>query len=89
MGAICPLSISDRVDEIVRISRNAEAGFSASLWTVPRASYRFAVDFSDSTFTALNLAPEEPLSWGRMLVLALVLTLAAASAGILAGGLLL
>jgi len=43
------------------------------------------VDFSDSTFAALNLVHEEPLSWGRMLVLALVLTLAAASAGILAG----
>jgi hypothetical protein len=49
--------------------------------------YRSGVDFSDSTFAALNL-PEEPLDWGRMLVLALVLTLAAASAGILAGGLL-
>ena len=45
------------------------------------------MDFSDSTFAALNL-PEEPLHWGPMLVLALVLTLAAASAGILAGGLL-
>jgi hypothetical protein len=45
------------------------------------------VDFSDSTFAALNL-PEEPFDWGRMLVLALILTLAAASAGILAGGLL-
>ena len=53
----------------------------------PRRSYRFGVDFSDSTFAALNL-PEEPFDWGRMLVLALVLTLAAASAGILAGGLL-
>ena len=49
--------------------------------------YRSRVDFSDSTFAALNLR-EEPLHWGPMLVLALVLTLAAASAGILAGGLL-
>jgi hypothetical protein len=49
--------------------------------------YRSDVDFSDSTFAALNL-PEVPFDWGRMLVLALVLTLAAASAGILAGGLL-
>jgi hypothetical protein len=45
--------------------------------------------FPDSTFTALRLAADtndESASWGRLLWLALVLTIAAVSAGLLAGG---
>ena len=45
--------------------------------------------FPDSTFAALGLhadASDQSSRWGRLLVLALVLTIAAASAGLLAGG---
>lgn len=47
-----------------------------------------AMRFSDSTFAALRLpvdGADGPLRWGRLLLLALVLTIAAASAGLLAG----
>lgn len=47
------------------------------------------MQFSDSTFVALGLhtdVSDESSRWGRLLVLALVLTIAAASAGMLAGG---
>ena len=81
------LSLSALRDQIVRISRMAKA-LRPLLFRVRRLRRIVSpVDFSDSTFAALNLAPEEPLSWGRMLGLALILTFAAASAGILAGGL--
>ena len=80
---------SGRLVDFLRLDRpffSEREGTSAkALSSRARASYRFVVDFPDSTFAALNLVPEEPLSWGRMLVLALVLTVAAASAGILAG----
>jgi hypothetical protein len=45
--------------------------------------------FPDSTFAALRLSGEggdESFRWGRLLLLAVVLTIAAASAGLLAGG---
>jgi hypothetical protein len=50
--------------------------------------YRFGMQFPDSTFAALRIAAvdDESTSWGRLLWLALVLTIAAVSAGLLAGG---
>jgi hypothetical protein len=45
--------------------------------------------FPDSTFAALRLpgdSSDESFRWGRLLLLALALTIAAASAGFLAGG---
>jgi hypothetical protein len=47
------------------------------------------MQFPDSTFARLRLDPEssdESHAWRRLLLLALVLTIAAASAGLLAGG---
>lgn len=49
-------------------------------------TYRPRMQFPDSTFAALNIGTEEPLRFGRLLALALVLTLAAVSAGLLVGG---
>ena len=48
-----------------------------------------AMQFPDSTFAALRIRADdadESHSWRRLLLLALVLTIAAASAGLLAGG---
>ncbi len=47
------------------------------------------MQFPDSTFAALRIGvddAEESPAWRRLLLLALVLTIAAASAGLLAGG---
>ena len=46
------------------------------------------MQFPDSTFAALRIRADdgESHSWRRLLLLALVLTIAAASAGLLAGG---
>jgi len=47
------------------------------------------MQFPDSTFAALRIATDradESASWGRLLALAIVLTIAAVSAGLLAGG---
>ena len=49
------------------------------------APYLSHMQFPDSTFAALNLA-DEPMRFGRLLALAVVLTLAAVSAGLLVGG---
>lgn len=54
-----------------------------------RLHYRFGMQFPDSTFAALRIAGDDASdshSWGRLLWLALVLTIAAVSAGLLAGG---
>ena len=51
--------------------------------------YRSDMRFPDSTLAALQIAAasdEESAGWGRLLWLALVLTIAAVSAGLLAGG---
>ena len=51
--------------------------------------YRSRMRFPDSTLAALRLAPDaddESAGWGRLLWLAFVLTVAAVSAGLLAGG---
>ena len=51
--------------------------------------YGRAMRFPDSTFAALRIGADnadESHSWRRLLLLALVLTVAAASAGLLAGG---
>ena len=51
--------------------------------------YRARMQFPDSTFTALRLTADtddEAAGWGRLLWLAIVLTIAAVSAGLLAGG---
>ena len=51
--------------------------------------YGRAMQFPDSTFAALRVRAvdaEESHSWRRLFLLALVLTIAAASAGLLAGG---
>jgi hypothetical protein len=51
--------------------------------------YRSGMQFPDSTFAALRIATDradESASWGRLLALAIVLTIAAVSAGLLAGG---
>ena len=51
--------------------------------------YRFGMQFPDSTFAALHIAADEAdesASWGRLLWLAIVLTISAVSAGLLAGG---
>ncbi|MGZ8259526.1 MAG: hypothetical protein ACXWUL_03120 [Caldimonas sp.] len=50
--------------------------------------YRLGMQFPDSTFAALRIAPDDDgsASWGRLLWLAIVLTIAAVSAGLLAGG---
>jgi hypothetical protein len=51
--------------------------------------YGVAVQFPDSTFAALRIATaddDESAGWGRLLSLAIVLTIAAVSAGLLAGG---
>jgi hypothetical protein len=50
--------------------------------------YRFGMQFPDSTLSALRIAgddADESNTWGRLLWLALVLTIAAVSAGLLAG----
>ena len=50
--------------------------------------YRFGMPFPDSTLSALRIAgddADESNTWGRLLWLALVLTIAAVSAGLLAG----
>ena len=47
------------------------------------------MQFPDSTFAAMRLSgddADESSRWGRLLLLAVVLTIAAASAGLLAGG---
>ena len=52
-------------------------------------SYRLPMRFPDSTFTALRITADSDdasAGWGRLLGLALVLTVAAVSAGLLAGG---
>jgi hypothetical protein len=53
-----------------------------------RFLYRFDVQFPDSTFAAsrISAADDESAGWGRLLSLAIVLTIAAVSAGLLAGG---
>jgi len=51
--------------------------------------YGRGMQFPDSTFAALRIHADdadESHSWRRLLLLALVLTIAAASAGLLAGG---
>ena len=51
--------------------------------------YGRAMQFPDSTFAALRIRVDDAdgsHSWRRLLLLALVLTMAAASAGLLAGG---
>jgi hypothetical protein len=51
--------------------------------------YRARMHFPDSTFAALRIAAEpdeESAGAGRLLWLAIVLTVAAVSAGLLAGG---
>jgi hypothetical protein len=51
--------------------------------------YRFAMQFPDSSFAAVRVAADnadESATWGRLLWLAIVLTVAAVSAGLLAGG---
>jgi hypothetical protein len=51
--------------------------------------YGAVMQFPDSTFAALRIRADdadESHSWRRLLLLALVLTIAAASAGLLAGG---
>jgi hypothetical protein len=48
-----------------------------------------AMQFPDSTLAAMRLPgddADESFRWGRLLLLAVVLTIAAASAGLLAGG---
>jgi hypothetical protein len=51
--------------------------------------YRLRMQFPDSTFKALRIAADPDdgsAGWGRLLWLALVLTISAVSAGLLAGG---
>ena len=49
--------------------------------------YRSVMQFPDSTFAALRVdADDETTGWSRLLWLALVLTVAAVSAGWIAGG---
>ncbi len=51
--------------------------------------YGSGMRFPDSTFSALRLPGEsgdESFRWGRLLLLAVALTIVAASAGMLAGG---
>ena len=51
--------------------------------------YRFAMQFPDSTFAALRIAADsadDAAPWGRLLALAVVLTIAAVCVGLLAGG---
>jgi hypothetical protein len=55
----------------------------------PRLPYGCDMRFPDSTFAALRLPGEstdESFRWGRLLLLAIALTIVAASAGLLAGG---
>ena len=57
--------------------------------TTGRVHYGDGMQFPDSTFAALRIRADdagEAHSWRRLLLLALVLTIAAASAGLLAGG---
>jgi hypothetical protein len=54
-----------------------------------RLDYCFVMPFPDSTFAALRIAgddADESNAWGRLLWLAIVLTISAVSAGLLAGG---
>ena len=51
--------------------------------------YRARMQVPDSTYPALRMVAEtddEAAGWGRLLWLAIVLTIAAVSAGLLAGG---
>ena len=57
--------------------------------TIVRVHYGHAMQFPDSTFAALRIGADdadESHSWRRLLLLAIVLTIAAAGAGLLAGG---
>jgi hypothetical protein len=47
------------------------------------SAYRVDMQFPDSTLAALNLPTEEPLRWDRVLLVAIVVTLAAVSAALL------
>jgi hypothetical protein len=46
-------------------------------------AYRVAMRFPDSTLAALDLPIDEPLHWDRVLLIAIVVTLAAVSAALL------
>jgi hypothetical protein len=51
--------------------------------------YRARMQFPDSTFAALRIGgddADEAAGWGRLLVVAIALTVAAVCAGLLAGG---
>jgi hypothetical protein len=55
---------------------------------LPRLHYRSGMRFPDSTFAALRLpgdSADDSFRWGRLLLLALALTIVAASAGLIAG----
>jgi len=56
--------------------------------TTASLHYGRGMQFPDSTFASLRIRADddESHSWRRLLLLALVLTIAAASAGLLAGG---
>lgn len=68
----------------------ASAGFLQATYAHGVAlAYRRGMRFPDSTLAALNIGAEladEPLRWNRLLALAVVLTVAAVSVGLLAGG---
>ena len=47
------------------------------------SSYRAGMQFPDSTLAALDLRMDEPLHWSRVLLVAMVVTIAAVSAALL------
>jgi hypothetical protein len=56
--------------------------------TMRAVHYGRVMRFPDSTFAASRLGTDskDEFAWGRLFLLAIVLTIAAASAGLLAGG---
>ena len=52
----------------------------------PKRVYGRPMDMPDSTFARLDAQIEDPLGWRGLALLALVLTVAAMSAGLLIGG---
>ena len=69
-----------------RIARFACFILSVGDARLRQAPYRSCMQFPDSTFAALDISIEEPSGFGSLLVLAIVLTLAAVSAGLLVSG---
>ena len=64
----------------------ARRSFDRGIGVACLCAYGRAMDMPDSTFARLDAQIEDPLGWRGLALLALVLTVAAMSAGLLIGG---